>query len=75
MDARNTKTSLSLLYSEIEALIWEMENMRNLKKVSCDVCKRLFTVGEDDFGTRRMVGLQHFSKTSRNQKRASITQS
>lgn len=46
-----------------------------VKKVSCDVCKRLFTVGEDDFGTRRMVGLQHFSKTSRNQKRASITQS
>ena len=32
MGARNTRTSLSPLHSEVEALIWEMESMRNLRQ-------------------------------------------
>ncbi|KAL0864200.1 hypothetical protein Bca101_043318 [Brassica carinata] len=32
IDARNTRASLSLLHSELEALIWTMESMRNLRQ-------------------------------------------
>lgn len=32
MGARNTRTSLSPLHSEVEALIWAMESMRNLRQ-------------------------------------------
>ena len=51
MGARNTKASQSPLHSEIEALIWAMECMRNLKQFSIG----LFLVGEDGFRTRRMT--------------------
>ena len=32
MGARNTRASLSPLHSEVEALIWKMESMRNLRQ-------------------------------------------
>ena len=32
MGARNVRTSLSPLHSEVEALIWAMECMRNLRQ-------------------------------------------
>ncbi|CDY20825.1 BnaC07g06740D [Brassica napus] len=59
MGARNTRASQSPLHSKIEALIWAIECMRNLRQfwvtfaTDCGLC----SIGEDGFGTRGVASL------------------
>ena len=50
MGERNTHVSYSSLHSEMEALIWEMDCMKNLRQFTV-------TFATDCFGTRRMAGI------------------